>query len=176
MAFPDGVQLTALRMNRDERGWLAEIFRDEWRVGAQPCQWNATLSHANVLRGVHVHYKHVDYLVLLRGRICAGIYDARPRSPTYRMSAVIEINAEEISALRIPVGVMHGFYCYEPSLYIYGVDSYFDPGDELGCHWADPRLGIAWPCRNPSLSERDSQAGTLADVEAQLRALNSEFA
>jgi len=176
MAFPDGVQLTALTMNRDDRGWLAEIFRDEWQVGAQPCQWNATQSNANVLRGVHVHYKHVDYLVLLRGKISAGLYDARPKSRTYRMSAVIDIHSEEVSALQIPVGVMHGFYCHEPSLYIYGVDSYFDPADELGCHWADPRLGIAWPCRNPSLSERDAQAGPLADVEAQLRVLNPDFA
>ena len=49
-----------------------------------PCQWAATLSQANVLRGVHVHHRHHDYLVLLRGD-SVGLYDARPKSPTHRM-------------------------------------------------------------------------------------------
>src|SRR3972149_5305605 len=85
MDLPHGVSLTPLRMHRDERGWLTEIFRDEWGGGVAPCQWNATMSQRNVLRGVHVHHKHQDYLVLLRGKISVGLYDARPRSPTYRM-------------------------------------------------------------------------------------------
>ena len=175
-SLPHEVEIIPLTMHRDERGWLTEIYRQKWPVGIQPCQWNATFSDANVLRGVHVHYKHTDYLVLLRGRLSAGLYDARPKSPTHRMSCVFDIHCDEISALRIPTGVMHGFYCHEPTLYIYGVDSYFDPDDELGCHWADPGLGLKWPCKNPKLSERDLQAGPLADVEARLGTLNPELA
>ncbi len=176
MNLPHGVRLTPLTTHRDERGSVTEIFRDEWSVGVAPCQWNATMSQPNVLRGVHVHYKHHDYLVLLRGKISVGLYDARPKSPTYRMSAMIDLHSHELSGIRVPIGVMHGFYCHEPSMYIYGVDSYFDPDDELGCHWADPGLRIAWPCREPLLSERDRRAGTLAQVEACLRTLDAEFA
>ena len=174
--LPHDVEIIPLTTHRDERGWLTEIYREKWPVGIQPCQWNATASDANVLRGVHVHYKHTDYLVLLRGRLSAGLYDARPKSPTHRMSRVVDIHCDKISALRIPAGVMHGFYSHEPTLYIYGVDSYFDPDDELGCHWADPRLRLTWPCKNPKLSDRDLQAGPLADVEARLGTLNPEFA
>jgi dTDP-4-dehydrorhamnose 3,5-epimerase len=162
-------------MHRDERGSVTEIFRQEWPASIRPCQWNVAYSEANVLRGVHVHYKHIDYLVLLRGRLSAGLYDVRPKSPTYRMSSVFEICCDDLSALRIPTGVMHGFYCHEPTIYVYGVDSYFDPNDELGCHWADPGLKLQWPCRTPKLSERDMQAGPLADVEARLRTLDPEF-
>jgi len=176
MSLPLGVEIISLITHRDERGWLTEIYRQKWPVGIQPCQWNATSSDTNVLRGVHVHYKHTDYLVLLRGRLSAGLYDARPKSPTHRMSRVVDIHCDKISALRIPAGVMHGFYSHEPTLYIYGVDSYFDPDDELGCHWADPRLRLTWPCKNPKLSDRDLQAGPLADVEARLGTLNPEFA
>ena len=92
------------------------------------------------------------------------------------MSCVVDIRCDAISVLRIPAGVMHGFYCHEPTLYIYGVDSYFDPDDELGCHWADPGLGLKWPCKTPKLSGRDLQAGPLAEVEARLGTLNPEFA
>jgi dTDP-4-dehydrorhamnose 3,5-epimerase len=175
MDLPHGVQLNALKMHRDERGWLTEIYRDDWRLGMRSCQWNATYSQDNVLRGLHVHHKHNDYLILLRGRVSVGLYDARPKSQTHRMSAITDLQCEELSVLQLPVGVMHGFYCHEPSLYIYGVDSYFDPDDELGCYWADPSLKIDWPCRDPLLSERDRQAGTLAEVEAKFRNFNSEF-
>ena len=59
----------------------------------------------------------------------------------------------------------------ELTLYTYGVDAYFDPADELGCHWADPAAAIAWPCQEPLLSERDREAGSLAELEGRLRAI-----
>ena len=175
MDVPLGVRATPLRMHGDARGCVTEIFRDEWNVGVVPCQWNVTMSERNVLRGVHAHYKHQDYLVLLRGKISIGLYDARPRSPTYRMPAVINLHGDSLTAINVPIGVLHGIFCHEPSVYVYGVDSYYDPNDELACHWADPDLKIDWPCREPLLSERDVQAGTLAELEVRLCALNAEF-
>ena len=50
-SLPHDVEVIPLTMNRDERGWLTEIYREKWPVGIQPCQWNATFSEANVLRG-----------------------------------------------------------------------------------------------------------------------------
>ena len=122
------------------------------------------MSEANVLRGVHVHVRHRDYLVLLKGRMSVGLFDLRPDSDTAGRSALIELEADELKVLTLPTGVMHGFYIHEPALYVYGVDAFYDPADELGCHWADPALGIDWPCSSPELSERDRSAGTLAEV------------
>ena len=175
MILPDGACLTPLTMHRDSRGWLTEIFRREWSAAIEPIQWNVTRSESNVLRGVHVHHRHTDYFLVVSGRISVGLYDARRSSPTYSQSTLVEMSAENLAALRIPTGVMHGFYCHDTSLFIYGVDSYFDPGDELGCHWTDPRLKIPWPCRDPLLNERDRTAGSLADVEAKLASLRPEF-
>jgi dTDP-4-dehydrorhamnose 3,5-epimerase-like enzyme len=177
LELPHGVTFSPLRMNRDERGSLTEIFRDEWIIeGGKPCQWNLTKTNANVLRGVHVHYKHADYMVVVDGKLSIGLYDARPKSPTYRKSTLFEFSAESVSALSLPVGIMHGFYAHEPTLYVYGVDSYYDPQDELGCHWADPALSIPWPCQTPELSERDKSAAPLSGVEAKLLALNPDLA
>lgn len=176
MDLPEGVRLIPLAMHRDQRGWVSEIFRDEWAAGVTPCQWNVTYSEGNVLRGVHVHVRHRDLLVVVHGRISVGLYDARPRSPTHRLPAAFDLRGDELTAICIPTGVMHGFYCYEPTVYTYGVDCYFDPADELGCLWSDPALRIAWPCQAPTVSERDRQAGTLADVEARLRAFDAELA
>jgi dTDP-4-dehydrorhamnose 3,5-epimerase len=175
MILPHGVELIGLTMHRDERGWLAEVFRDEWRSEGRPCQWNVTMSEQNVLRGMHVHHRHKDYLLVLRGKISVGLYDVRPRSPTYRQSTMFEMSGDRLSAMWLPTGIMHGFYCHEQTMYIYGVDAYFDPNDELGCHWADPRLELPWPCRDPLVSKRDGSAGSLAEVESRLPSLSPEF-
>jgi dTDP-4-dehydrorhamnose 3,5-epimerase len=134
------------------------------------------VTEPNVLRGVHVHYKHTDHMVVGRGRLSVGLYDARPKSPTYRKSGLFEFGAEPVAALRIPCGVMHGFYAHEQSLYVYGVDAYYEPADELRCHWADPALAIPWPCRNPVTSDADTRAGSFAEVQARLLALNPDLA
>jgi len=75
MSEPKLIQLST---HWDARGALTEIFRGDWPDVAAPVQWNFVHSEANVLRGVHVHVTHVDYLVV-RGAcwsdcvICAGI-------------------------------------------------------------------------------------------------------
>ena len=176
MQLPDGVRLIALEMHRDGRGSLTEIFRSEWPTGIAPCQWNVTRSNRNVLRGVHVHPYHADYLVLVQGRMTVGLYDLRRNAATHRLSALFEMTEERISALFVPPGVMHGFYFHEHTTYFYGVDAYSDANDELGCHWADPRLGLAWPCAVPQVSPRDRDAGSLAALEARFERLNLAFA
>jgi hypothetical protein len=74
MTLLDGVELTALAMRRDNRGWLAEIFRDEWSVGIEPRQWNVSMSEQNVLRGAHIQGRHKDYLMVLDGKVTVGLY------------------------------------------------------------------------------------------------------
>ena len=72
------------------------------------------------------------------------------------MSALVELAEDPLTALLIPHGVAHGFYFAEPSLHLYGVTKYWDVGDELACHWADPGWRFPGPpCR------RWSRSGTL---------------
>jgi dTDP-4-dehydrorhamnose 3,5-epimerase len=58
------IQIVTLSPLRDRRGSLTEIFRQEWVNSVVPVQWNYVQSEANVLRGVHVHVNHIDYLVV----------------------------------------------------------------------------------------------------------------
>lgn len=110
-----------------------------------PVQWNVVRSHAHVLRGVHVHTRHADLLHLIEGRATIGLRDLRPGSPTEHAVALVELHAGEPAVLSIPPGVAHGFLFHAPSIHVYGVTRYWDPADELGCHWADLELGIPWP-------------------------------
>jgi dTDP-4-dehydrorhamnose 3,5-epimerase len=170
-ALPQGVMLRPLATNRDARGSLTEIFRSEWKCGVEPCQWNLSVSEANVLRGAHLHIRHRDYFIVARGRAVVGLYDLRPSSPTHRAAATFELCGERLQALVIPAGVIHAFYSIVAAVYLYGVDGYYSPDDELGCRWTDPDLHLDLPTSDPLLSERDRTAGSLAALEAQLRRL-----
>jgi dTDP-4-dehydrorhamnose 3,5-epimerase len=167
--LPAGVRLHELEPHADERGVFTEVFRDSWQLEVAPVQWNVVRSDANVLRGVHVHHRHSDYLTLVAGRATIGLSDLREGSPTAGLGAAVELAAESPAALIIPPGVAHGFYFPEASVHMYAVSHDWDPSDELGCRWDDPELGIAWPCDEPLISPRDRALGTLSDLRAVVR-------
>ena len=166
--LPDGTLLRPLVAHADERGVFTELYRLEWETGVTPIQWNAVRSEARVLRGVHVHVRHRDYLTLPYGRAVVGLRDLRRGSATEGLSVLVELSGDEPASLVIPCGVAHGFYFHEPSLHVYAVSEYWDPGDELACHWADPGLGIPWPSPTARVSNRDRDAQPLAALLAQL--------
>jgi len=150
-----GVQLRPLETHGDDRGSVTELFRAGWRDESY-VQWNYVRSDAEVLRGVHGHFRHSDYLVLLEGAALIGLRDLRQGSASEGNVAVVEMTAEKLQTLTIPPGVAHGFYFSRPSSLVYGVTHYWDKGDELGCRWDDPNLGIPWPMKSAQVSPRDA--------------------
>jgi dTDP-4-dehydrorhamnose 3,5-epimerase len=167
--LPDGVSLIHLTPHGDDRGVFTELYRVSWDTGVSPNQWNAVRSEKNVLRGVHAHHTHIDYLTLLIGRATIGLHDLRPGSPTAGLGAIVDMDAGVPTALVIPVGVAHGFYFHEPSMHVYAVSHEFDPADELGCRWDDSDLDIDWPCEAPLLSPRDEGLGPLTELRSAWR-------
>jgi dTDP-4-dehydrorhamnose 3,5-epimerase len=168
--LPHGVAVLPLTPHPDKRGAFTELYRDSWGLELAPVQWNAVSSAAGVLRGVHAHHRHSDYLTALSGRATIGLHDLREDSPTDGMSATVELCGDVPSALIIPMGVAHGFYFHVPSVHVYAVSHEWDPADEHGCRWDDPELGIDWPTKDPLVSERDRALGTLSELRATVRA------
>jgi dTDP-4-dehydrorhamnose 3,5-epimerase len=168
MQLPAGVRYAPLAMHADSRGVFTEVFRETWDTGVSPVQWNIVSSGAGVMRGVHVHVRHTDYLIIVKGRASIGLRDLRRGSPTEGMASVVEMRGDDMAALTMPPGVAHGFYFHEPSLHLYSVSHYWSVDDEVGCHWADPALEIAWPAAEALVSERDASAQSLAGLLAQL--------
>jgi dTDP-4-dehydrorhamnose 3,5-epimerase len=168
--LPDGVTLRPLDPHADDRGVFTEVFRSSWDVGVRPVQWNVVQSRANVLRGVHAHHRHADYLTVLAGRATIGLHDLRVASPTAGLGIVVELDGAAPSGLTIPPGVAHGFYLHEASVHVYAVSHEWDPADELGCRWDDSGLGLDWPCSSPLLSPRDAALGSLAELSDAVNA------
>jgi dTDP-4-dehydrorhamnose 3,5-epimerase len=166
--LPAGTLVRPLQPHRDDRGSFTELYRAEWETGVSPVQWNAVRSEAGVLRGVHVHVRHDDYLTVPIGRAAVGLRDLRSGSPTEGLSALVELGGDQAAALVIPHGVAHGFYFLEPSLHVYAVTEYWDLRDELGCRWDDPELEIPWPAHSARVSERDAASQPLHALVAEL--------
>ena len=163
-AVPDGVVVRPLVSHADARGSLTEIFRQSWQDAFHPIQWNFSRSEPGVLRGVHVHRVHTDYLIVLTGSMLLALHDIRPTSPTHHLSLLLPLDGLSPKAVMIPPGVAHGFYFPEMSTHVYGVDEYWDGSDEIGCRFDSPELKLGWPNLAPRLSGRDSLAGSYADM------------
>lgn len=121
-------------------------------------------SNTNVLRGVHIHRTHADYLVLASGSCTFFLFDCRPDSPLRFQPCAVDAKGHAPFGLYIPPLVAHGFYFHEPSVHIYAVDHYWDTADELGVRFDDPGLGFTWPSKVPLLSERDQKLPSLQEL------------
>lgn len=156
-----GVEQRELDPHCDRRGSLVEMFRPDCLPFPLP-QWNLLFSKANAMRGMRLHCHRTDYVVVVEATVLVGLHDLRPHSVSIGASMLVELRAEQPCALVIPPGVVHGFYVPERAVHIIGLSHSFDFGDDaLGCRWDDPQLGIAWPCVEPILVERDDASGSL---------------
>ncbi|MFN8445284.1 MAG: dTDP-4-dehydrorhamnose 3,5-epimerase [Caldilineaceae bacterium] len=166
-----GVKFVQLRAFSDERGRFMETFRKEWfpERSWQIFQTNRSDSKAGVLRGLHYHFKQVDYWYVPNGRIRVGLADLRQSSPTVGKSEVVEIGDDNQMGIFIPVGVAHGFVALTAATLTYLVDNYYDGGDELGVAWNDPDLAVPWGINDPILSARDVQNPRWKEIPAEKR-------
>ncbi|MCA1646765.1 MAG: dTDP-4-dehydrorhamnose 3,5-epimerase family protein [Chloroflexi bacterium] len=164
-----GVWVFERRTFADNRGFFREAFRlDEVEAAVNRpvrfVQMNHSRSSRDTLRGLHA--ENWDKLVYVAaGSVFTALADVRPDSPTFARTETYGLGAESPLALFIPAGVAHG-YCVlsEQADYVYQVTAYYDGSDRRAIAWNDPDLAVAWPVRQPVLSERDMTAPRLRDV------------
>jgi dTDP-4-dehydrorhamnose 3,5-epimerase len=161
-----GVKFSRLTAHTDARGRFLETFRKDWfpERSWEVFQTNRSDSKAGVLRGLHYHFKQIDYWYAANGRIRDRLADLRRSSPTFGASEVVEIGEENQVGIFIPCGVAHGFYALTDATLTYIVDNYYDGADEFGVAWDDPDLAIAWNAASPVLSPRDAKNLRLSEI------------
>jgi dTDP-4-dehydrorhamnose 3,5-epimerase len=153
--------VVALTTHRDPRGELTELFREEWAGAPRLRQWNLVRNGPNVMRGMHVHRLHSDFLIVIEGEMLLALHDIRPGSPSRGKAGIFRLRGDRLTAAHIRPGVVHGFYIPRGNLMVYGLTHGWSMGDEWSCQWDDPALGLDWPhIVNPVRSDRDRDAGT----------------
>jgi dTDP-4-dehydrorhamnose 3,5-epimerase len=155
----DGARIVPLRRFDDERGWFLEARRESWfgPLGGKPSrQTNLVWSRQGVIRGLHYHELGQDDLFFCAvGEVRVVLFDRRPGSPTEGTAWSHDIGESNLEAVYIPGRVAHGYEALTDCLFCYHVTHEYNPDDEHGFAWNDPRVRHLWSTAEPILSARD---------------------
>jgi dTDP-4-dehydrorhamnose 3,5-epimerase len=155
----------------DERGHFLETFsearfRELTGADAAFVQDNESLSHKNVLRGLHfqLHPNAQGKLVrVVRGAVLDVIVDIRRASPTYGQHMKVHLDGVSKRMLWVPPGFAHGFVALEnDTLFLYKCTAYYHQPSERTILWNDRDLGIDWGVADPIVSTKDREGRAFA--------------
>jgi dTDP-4-dehydrorhamnose 3,5-epimerase len=107
----DGVVLRDLGTFCDDRGWLAELFRnDELPAEHAPVMAYISETGPGVARGPHAHEDQSDYFAFIGpGDFKLYLWDNRADGPTFRHRHVEIVGASRRRSVIIPPGVVHAY-------------------------------------------------------------------
>ena len=106
----EGCVITPLTQYKDERGWLAEFFRqDELPADLHPVMGYISLTHPGITRGPHEHTHQTDLFLFFSGSFKLYMWDARKDSPSSMHRMVLEVGESNQIAAIIPPGVVHAY-------------------------------------------------------------------
>src|SRR5258707_3732223 len=106
-----GVIIRDLKKFVDERGWLAELFRnDDLEPEFYPAMAYISSTQSGVTRGPHEHVDQADLFCFLGpSNFKLRLWDNRPNSPTFRNVMTLVIGADDPKTVIVPKGVVHAY-------------------------------------------------------------------
>jgi len=168
-----GVFVLTPKIFHDPRGSFWETYHEEkfanLGIAAKFVQDNHSRSIHGTLRGLHYQWRRPQAKLcrVIEGEVFDVAVDIRRGSPTFGKWVGVTLSAQEGNEMFIPPGFAHGFVVLsETAQFLYKCSDFYDPTGEGGVVWNDPDLCIAWPVKQPLLSEKDSRYSKLRDVAA----------
>ena len=156
---------------RDPRGFFLESYNArkyaEGGIPATFVQDNHSASVRGTLRGLHAQRSRPQgkLVRVIEGAVLDVAVDVRRRSPTFGRWIGVELTAENLRQCWVPPGFLHGFCVLSERAQLeYKVTDFYDPRDEIGVIWNDPRIGIDWPLKDPVLSAKDVKLPRLEEI------------
>lgn len=149
----DGCYLITYKTFHDDRGYFSvpfnrEIFNENVGYEVNFVQDNMSLSHKNVIRGLHFQngeYGQAKLVTCTLGRVLDVVVDIRKDSHTYGNVVRIELGLGLERQLFIPRGCAHGFSVLsDKALFQYKVDNQYNKEFEGGIVYNDNVLNINW--------------------------------
>ncbi|HQB50964.1 MAG TPA: dTDP-4-dehydrorhamnose 3,5-epimerase family protein [bacterium] len=105
----DGIVVKKLALNHDERGWLAEIYRQD-EDQYQPTMGYISVTNPGVIRGPHEHHYQSDCFVFVGpGDFELHLWDRRENSSTNGQYLKEIVGQSNPSMVIVPPGVVHGY-------------------------------------------------------------------
>lgn len=143
-----GVQVLRPKINFDERGFVSEIFRNDWEGffdNNKPNQINISKSKPGVVRAWHRHLrKQVDFFTVIKGTVKICVYDNDSKSNTFGTLVEIITNEKKLEIVKVPGHYWHGTKTIssEESYTVYFINNLYDyeNPDEERIPWDDSNI------------------------------------
>lgn len=105
------VVVKPLNKYMDERGWLAELFReDEIEAAVMPVMAYISMTQSGIARGPHEHSEQTDCFCFIGpSNFKVYLWDTRPDSPTGGIKQVIFAGVDSPLMTIVPPGVVHAY-------------------------------------------------------------------
>lgn len=145
----NGVQIKKLIKHCDDRGFFAELVRDdEPGLLSRFGQASWSMSYPGVIKAFHYHEKQDDLWFFPSGNAQVVLHDLRLDSPTAGETDVYYMGENNPIMLLIPKGIAHGYRVLgdKPATIIYFTTESYDKKnpDEKRLNWDDENIGFSW--------------------------------
>lgn len=152
----NGVRIYERKSFKDHRGEYFELWST--KRGSKPrthfVEDDISVSHKNVLRGIHGDWITGKLITCLYGEIFVAVVDHRKFSGQWHKWETFIISDKNHMQIYIPPHFGLGILALtEPAIFHYKQTKHYDRARQFTIPWNS--LGIPWPCKNPILSERD---------------------
>jgi dTDP-4-dehydrorhamnose 3,5-epimerase len=106
----EGVIIKKIQSFEDERGWLAEVFRND-EINYLPAMAYVSVTKPGVIRGPHEHKAQSDCFIFTGpGEFELHLWDRR-EGKTKDDHKIIVVGQSAPTMVIIPPGVVHGYKC-----------------------------------------------------------------
>lgn len=148
----EGVKIKRITKHCDDRGFFAELVRNDEQFLKRFGQASMSMSYPGVIKAFHYHEKQDDLWFFPSGNAQVVLYDLRKGSTTEGKTDVYYMGEENQILLLIPKGVAHGYRVLgeKQATIIYFTTESYNPAnpDEKRIPWDDPEIGFHWETKN----------------------------
>ena len=99
-----GIDVKNLIVHKDDRGWLAEIFRPEDLNMTMKGQVTVTTAHPGIVKANHYHKRKYEWYCVLKGKMNLALKDMKTGT---KEEMIIE--DKDLKILKISPNIAHGF-------------------------------------------------------------------
>jgi dTDP-4-dehydrorhamnose 3,5-epimerase len=145
----------------DHRGTYVETYNiEDYKKNDITIEFvrdDISTSSKNVLRGIHYDDKTWKLIQCMYGKIYFVVVDMRVDSADYLKWQSFTLSSSNRHQVLVPPNFGNGHLVLSEScIFHYKMSEYYDPDNERGLKWDDPKVGIDWLIQKPILSIKDS--------------------
>jgi dTDP-4-dehydrorhamnose 3,5-epimerase len=156
----EGVKKITTTAFEDHRGIYVEIYNKDFmkenEVDLNFIQDDISVSHKNVLRGIHGDNKTYKLVSCLHGEFQLIVVNNDPESKQFKKWQSFDMSFRNRSQILIPPKFGNGHLVLsELAIFHYKQNTQYDRNSQFTIKWNDPSYKFEWKNNNPILSDRD---------------------